>query len=61
MGLHVSHQPQSSYFIAKKVIRVLGNEDFYAHSSPIFKSLKILKFSGYLSFKLGQVHVFLHS
>ena len=44
MGLHVSNQPQSSYFIAKKVIRVLGNEDFYAHSSPIFKSLKILKF-----------------
>ena len=28
--------------LQKKVIRVLGNEDFYAHSSPIFKSLKIL-------------------
>ena len=54
MGLHVSHQPQSSYFIAKKVIRVLGNEDFYAHSSPIFKSLKILKFQDIYLLNLGK-------
>ena len=54
MGLHVSNQSQSFYFIAKKVIRVLGNEDFYAHSSPVLKSLKILKFQDIYLLNLGK-------
>ena len=41
-------------FYCKKVIRVLGNEDFYAHSSPIFKSLKILKFQDIYLLNLGK-------
>ena len=40
--------------LQKKVIRVLGNEDFYAHSSPIFKSLKILKFQDIYFLNLGK-------
>ena len=40
--------------LQKKVIRVLGNEDFYAHSSPIFKSLKILKFQDICLLNLGK-------
>ena len=39
----------------KKVVRVITFSDFYAHTSPLFKSLNILKIKDICNHKIGSL------
>ena len=40
--------------LQKKIVRIISNKPFDAHTEPIFKDLQILKFSNIYLFQIGK-------
>ena len=41
--------------LQKRAVRIIAKESFDAHTDPIFKNLKILKFNCIYLFQLGKL------
>ena len=55
MGINLSNQFKSYYYSPKKLVRIISNQSFDAHTAPLFRELKMLRFTDIFLFQLGKL------